>query len=572
MSTRVSPAKWVPIIGAFRGYQRAWFRADLVAGICVCIVMIPSVLAYAELAGLPPRHGLYAALASMIGYALFASSRQVIAGPDAALTLLMASAIGPLVAGDASRAVSLSALVALLGGTMLLLAAVFRIGVIAELFSKSVLVGYMSGAALILASTQLGKLFGIRLVARDFFPILRELFVRLGETHWLTFVLGAGFIALLEVLRRISPRAPGALIVCVLAVGASLVFDLPARGVKVIGEVIQGLPHPALPAASLDDVRTLLPAALAIALLTFPDAILIARAFGAKNRYEIRPNQELVALAAANFAAGLFQGFAVGASQSRTVINDASGGKTQMVSLVASGLLLAFLLALTPALEPLPTVALAAILVSAGIHLVEVRAYRTFFRISPRAGWLALIVALGVLIVGVIPGILVGVGLSLAYLLARLARPTDAVLQEVAGTGSFHDVGADVRTHTVPGLIAYRFYAPLFFANAEHFSRRIRSLVAESTQPVKWVLVDVQAVTEIDVNGAEVMQQLLEDLAAQGVSLKFARANRPLRETVERIGLGEHLRKDWLFPSVHAAVEAFRSQESVTANLPRKES
>ncbi len=571
MTTMVSLAKWVPIVGAFRGYQRAWFRADLVAGISVCIVMIPSVLAYAELAGLPPRHGLYAALAGMIGYALFASSRQVIAGPDAALTLLFASAIGPLVAGDVSRAVSLAALVALLGGTILLLAAVFRIGVIAELFSKSVLVGFMSGAALILSSTQLGKLFGIRLVARDFFPILRELFGRLGETHWLTFVLGAGFIAILEVLRRISPKAPGALIVCVLAVGVSLLLDLPSRGVKVIGEVTQGLPYPALPAASLDDIRTLLPAALAIALLTFPDAILIARAFGAKNRYEIRPNQELVALAAANFAAGLFQGFSVGASQSRTVINDASGGKSQMVSLVASGLLIAFLLALTPALEPLPTVALAAILVSAGIHLVDVRAYRTFFRISPRGGWLALIVALGVLIVGVIPGILVGVGLSLCYLLARLARPTDAVLQEVPGTGSFHDIGSDVQTHTVPGLIAYRFYAPLFFANAEHFSRRIRSLVAESPQPVKWVLVDVQAVTEIDVNGAEVVQQLVEDLAAQGVSLKFARANRPLRATVERIGLGEHLRQEWHFPSVHAAVEAFRRQESAGANAPRRE-
>ena len=564
-----SLAKRVPIVGALRGYRGAWFRADLIAGISVCVVMIPSVLAYAELAGLPPQQGLYAALVGMIGYALFASSRQVIGGPDAALTLLLAGAIGPLVAGDVSRAASLAALVALLGGAILLLAAVFRIGVIAELFSKSVLVGYMSGAALILASTQLGKLFGIRLVARDFFPILRELFGRLGETHGLTLALGAGFIAIIEVLRRLSPKAPGALIVCVLAVGVSLAFDLPSRGVKVIGEVSRGLPHPGLPAVSLDDIRTLLPGALAIALLTFPDAILIARAFGAKNRYEIRPNQELVALAAANFAAGLFQGFSVGASQSRTVVNDATGGKTQMVSLIASGLLIAFLLAFTSALEPLPTVALAAILVSAGIHLVELRSYRTFFRISPSAGWLALIVALGVLIVGVIPGILVGVGLSLGHLLARLARPTDAVLQEVAGTGGFHDVGTGVQTHTVPGLIAYRFYAPLLFTNAEHFARRIRSLVAESPQPVKWVLVDVQAVTDIDVNGTEVVQQLVEDLAAQGVSLKFARANRPLRAAVERIGLGENLPQEWLFPSVHAAVAAFRRQESGGANAAR---
>jgi SulP family sulfate permease len=340
--------------------------------------------------------------------------------------------------------------------------------------------------------------------------------------------------------------------------------------VKVIGEMSQGLPRLGLPEVSMDGVRTLLPGAMAIALLTFPDAVLLARAFGAKNRYEIRPNQELVALAAANFAAALFQGFPVGASQSRTVVNDATGGKTQMVSLVASGALIAFLLVLTPVAGPLPTVALAAILVSAGIHLVEVHAFRAFFHISPRAGWLALIVALGVLIVGVIPGILVGVGLSLVHLLARLARPTDAVLQEMPGTGGFHDVGMDVSTHTVPGLIAYRFYAPLFFPNAEHFARRIRSLVAESRQPVKWVLVDVQAVTDIDVNGADVVQQVAEDLAAQGVALRFARANRPLRAVVERIGLGEHVHKEWLFPSVHSAVEAFRHQESAGADAPKE--
>jgi len=566
-----SLARWVPIIGVLRGYNAAWLRADLVAGASVCVVMIPSVIAYAELAGLPPQHGLYGALAAMIAYGLFTSSRQVIAGPDAALTLLLASAIGPLVAGDVSRAVGLSALVALFGGAILALAAIFRIGVITDLFAKSVLVGYMSGAALILASTQLGKLFGVELVSREFFPILWELFVRFGETHWPTFLLGAGLMAILAVLRRIVPKAPGALVASVLAVGFSLAFDLPSRGVKVIGEVAQGLPQVGLPAVSLGDIRTILPGALAIALLTFPEAILLARAFAAKNRYEIRPNQELVALAAANFAAGLSQGFSVGASQSRTVTNDATGGKSQMVNLIAGALLVAFLLVLTPALEPLPIVALAAILINAGIHLVDVQAYRTFFRISPRAGWLALIVALGVLIIGVIPGILIGVGLSLGYLLARLARPTDAVLQEEPGTGRFHDVGGDVRMHTVPGLIAYRFYAPLFFPNADHFARRIRSLVAESPQPIKWVLVDVQAVTDIDESGAEVVQQLAEGLAAQGVALKFARANRPLRAVVERIGLGEHLRQEWLFPSVHAAVEAFRRQESAGANAPRGE-
>lgn len=571
MITMSSVSRWIPIAGALGGYRPAFLRADLVAGINVCVVMIPTVLAYAELAGLPPQHGLYSALAGMIAYAIFASSRQVIVGPDAALTLLLASAVGPLIAGDPSRALSLAVLVALLTGGILLLTALFRIGVIAELFSKPVLVGYMTGSALIIVSTQLGKLFGIELAARDGLSLLLELSRRLQETHGLTLGLGAGLVAILEGLRRVWPRFPGALLACALATCVSVAFDLPSRGVRVLGAVTDELPHPGLPAASLDDIRTLVPAAMAIALLAFPEAILLGRAFAAKNRYEIRPNQELVALAAANFASGLFQGFPVGASQSRTVVNDASGGRTPLVNLVASGLLIAFILALTPLLEPLPMVALGAILVSAGIHLVDLRAHRSFFRISPRAGWLALIVALGVVVVGVIPGILVGVGLSLAYLLARLARPTDAVLQEVRGTGSFLDVGTGIETHTVPGLIAYRFYAPLFFANAEHFARRIRSLVSDSPRPVKWVLVDVQAVTEIDVNGAEVVQQLVEDLAARGVALKFACANRPLRETVERIGLSEHLRQEWHFSSVDAAVEAFRRAESSGAGPLRSD-
>jgi len=553
--------RWVPIIGALRAYNASFLRADLIAGVSVCVVMIPSVIAYAELAGLPPQHGLYAALAGMIGYALFASSRQVIAGPDAALTLLLATAIGPLVAGDPARAATLAALTAFLGGAIMLLAAAFRIGAIADFLSKPVLVGYMSGAALILASTQLGKLFGITLESHDFFPLLWDLAGRLDETHWLTFTLGAGFIAILEVLRRISPKIPGALIVCIVAVGVSAAFDLQSRGVRVVGELTQGLPRPSLPIASLDELRALLPGALAIALLTFPEGILLARAFGAKNRYEIRPNQELVALAAANFAAGAIQGFSVGASQSRTVINDATGGKTQMVSLFAAALLVAFLFVLTPALKALPTVALAAILISAGIHLIEVREYKTFLKISRGAALVALVVALGVLLVGVIPGILIGVAMSFIYLLARLSRPTDAVLQEVPGTGRFHDVGDDDAVQTVPGLIAYRFYAPLFFPNAEHFVRRIQGLINASPEPVKWVLVDVQAVTEIDVTGAEAMQRLDEDLAAQGISLKFARANRPLREALKRIGLGEHLREERLFPSVHDAIEAFKRQQ-----------
>ncbi len=522
--------------------------------------MIPSVIAYAELAGLAPAHGLYAALAGMVGYALFASSRQVVAGPDSAITLLVASAIGPLAADDPSRAAALAAVTALLGGGLMLLAARLKAGAIADFLSKPVLVGFLTGAALILISTQLGKLFGIKTKSHDFFPVVAEVLGRIGEAHLLTLYLGLGLLVTLATLRRVARRVPGPLVVSVIALLISVGFGLSERGVRVVGDVPEGLPGFRLPLVTLSDVRELIPAAVGITLLTFPQGILLARAFAAKNGYEVRANQELTALAAANLAAGLFQGFSVGASQSRTLVSDSMGGKSQVVSLVAAVALALFLLFLTPLLRQLPTVALAAILIFAGSHLIEPHEYRMLLKVSPLGFGLALVVALGVLAVGVVPGIVIGVMISLVYLLARLARPLDAVLCEVPGTGRFHDVGEAPEAQTVPGLIAYRFYSVLFFANAEHFVQRVRELIQASPTPVRWFLVDMQAVWEIDVTAAEALSRLVRELQEKGIALKIARANRPLREKLERIGLADELGAANYYPSVHAAVEAFRRE------------
>ena len=558
----------LPLVTLCRTYRREWVGGDLVAGISVCVVMIPSVIAYAELAGLPPVHGLYAALAGMVAYALFASSRQVIAGPDAAITLLVGTGIAVFVEDDPSRAPVLAAMVALLSGGVMLVASRLKLGIVADFLSKPVLVGYLTGAALILVSTQLSKLFGVKLAAHSFFGILAELARRLPETHLLTLLVGLGLIALLEFLRRTVPKVPGALVVFVLAIVLSMVFELGSRGVAVIGNVPSGLPGIHWPLVSFDMIQELFPAAVGIAVLTFPEGVLLARAFAVKNRYEVRPNQELLALAVSNLAAGLFQGFPVGASQSRTTVNDAAGGKTQMTSLIAAGALVLFLLYLTPVLKALPVVALAAILIFAGIHLVEVEAFRGLYRISPPAFVLALLVMAGVLVIGVIPGILIGVMLSLIVLLGRLARPIDAELLEVPGTGAFRDVGDTPEARSVAGLIAYRFYAPLFFANAEYFVERVRQLISASAAPVRWVLVDMQAVTDIDVTAAEALGRLREELEGRRISLKIARANRPLRERLARVGLGEHISGSNLFPSVHAAVAVFRQEAALTGGEP----
>ena len=547
----------LPIVRLFGKRSGESLRGDVIGGISACVVMIPSVIAYADLAGLSPAHGLYAALAGMLGYAVFASSRQVIAGPDAAITLLVASAVGPLAGGDPARAAVLCAATALMGGMIMLVAARLRLGMIADFLSKPVLVGYMTGAALILVSTQLGKLFGLKLHEHDFFPLLAELAGRPRETHVPTLALAIGFLALLGLLRGVAPRFPGALVVFALAIAASATFGLEALGITVVGNVPSGLPHPAFPAISRLDLRDLFPGAIGIALLTFPDGILLARAFANKNGDDVRPEQELLALAAANLGAGLFQGFPVGASQSRTAVNDAAGGRTQLASLVAAATLLPFLLFLTPVLRLLPTVALGTIVIFAGAQLVDLDQFARLYRISRLSFMNALLVTLGVLVIGVVPGIVVGVMLSLMVLLGRLARPMDAVLQRVPGTESFHDLGDAAATETVPGLIAYRFYAPLVFANADHFMQRVRRLVATCQQPVRWVLVDVQAVTDVDVTAAEMLVRLGAELEAEGIAFKFARANRPHREQLVRLGLGEHLEESTVYPSVHAAIEAF---------------
>jgi len=553
---------FLPLAGTLRTYPRNWLRSDVLAGISVCIVMIPSVIAYAELAGLPPAHGLYAALAAMIGYALLASSRQVVAGPDAALTLLVAAAVGPLSGGDASKAATLAAVMALLCGALMLLAAVIKLGAVAELLSRPVLVGYLTGAALILVSTQLGKRFGIATREYDFLPRVAAIVRRLCDTHVLTFAFGMALAGLLAVLQHFAPRFPGALVVFAIALILSVLFSLESHGVRVIGNVPRGLPRFCAARVSLSELQVLVPAAAGIVMLAFPEGILLARAFGAKNRYEIRPTQELIALAVANLAAGLFQGFPSGASQSRTSICDATGGRSQIVSLVAAGTLALFLLLLTPLLKFLPTVALASILIVAGVRLIELREYRLLFRVAQRDFWLAVAVAAGVLVVGVIPGIVIGVTISLIHVLVRLARPMDAVLRPVPGTGRFHDLGDDGEEQTVPGLIAYRFYAPLFFANAEHFVRRVRELIAASPDPVRWIVVDMQAVWDIDVTAADACARVVEELRQEGIFVAIARANRPLRERLQRIGLYEKLGEPAYYPSVHAAIEEFERRKT----------
>jgi len=567
---QIPPPEWLrrlPGLALVRTYRLQWLRADAVAGVSVCLVMIPSVIAYAGLMGLPPQHGLYAALVPLLLYPLFGSSRQVIVGPDIAISLLTASAIAPLAAGDAAQAAALAALLAVLSGSLLLLGARARIGAVADFLSKPVLVGYMTGAALILMASQLDKLFGIKLEHNDFFPRLVELATQARHLHQPTLLLGAALVALILGLRRFAPKVPPALAVVFIAITASGAFHLQSLGVAVVGAFPSAMPRFAVPAAHWHDVHTLLPAAIGIALLTYTEGILLARAFAAKNSYEVAPNRELAAFGLANVVTGLFQGFPVTGSQARTTINDTAGAKTQVASLVAAATLILFLLFLTPLIAPLPSVALAALLICGALTLVEFDVMARIYRFYPGSAMLAALTTLGVLAVGVVPGILVGVAISLLALISRISNPPDAVLREVPG-GGFHDVGDSGQGQTVPGLMVYRFYAPLLFSNCGHFVQRVRGFIAASPSPVRWFVLDAQAMTDIDVTAAEALRGLKQELEQQGVAMKFAHANRPLRKVLERIGFTGELGQGSFFSSVHECVAAFQARPATPPEHP----
>ena len=555
----------LPLLATLRDYRLAWLSKDAIAGLSACIVSIPSVIAYAELVHLPAITGLYAALAAAIGYALFSSSRHVIAGPDAAIGLLAGSAILPLSGGDPARIVMLAAVLSLLSGAVLILAARLKLGVIADLLSRPVLIGYLNGASLVLIATQLGKMFGIKTEGEEFFEIVLTVIELLPETHLATFAFGVFLVGVLVALARWLPRVPGALALCTVAIAISFALDLGNHGVALVGEVPSGLPHLSIPRLRWADIAALAPAAVAIAFLAFSDGILLAQTFAEKNGYEVRPNRELVALGSANILAGLWQGFPVSASQSRTSIVDSAGGKTQVAQLVLAAGLLVFLFFLTGLIALLPKVALGAILIVTAIGMLEVASLSALYKVDRIEFAIGMGVTLAILIAGVVPGIILGLLLSLIAVLVEISRPDDAVLRRLKSDGKFHHCAEDDDAETVPGLLIYRLYAPLIFANARHVMTRIRTLVAAADPPVKWLVIDAQAIHDMDVTAAQRFAELHQELADDGVDVKIADAPRPFLDELARVGLSEEIGRQDFFVSVKKAAEAFEQQFGAAA-------
>lgn len=546
----------VPGVATLRGYRLSWLRSDVVAGVTVAAYLVPQVMAYAQLAGLPAVAGLWAALVPLVLYFGLGSSRILSLGPESTTALLTATAIAPLAAGDPVRYAGLAALLALLVGAVCLICWAARLGFLADLLSKPVLVGYLAGIAVIMMTSQLGRLTGAP-VDGDSPPAEVLSAVRLiGEWQVAPVTLSVVAIALLLVLARWTPRLPGPLIVVALAAAVTWVGGLGDSGVRVVGVVPGGLPEPRLPGVGGSDIGLLALAALGVALVGYTDTVLTARAFAGRGE-RIDPDREFLVLGLSNVSAGVLQGFPISSSGSRTALAEASGARSQMYSLAAAVAILATLVFAGPLLSTFPIPALGALIVYAALRLIELSEFRRIASFRRSELLLALATTVGVVALDVLYGVLVAVALSVLDVLRRVARPHDGILGYVPGIAGMHDIDDYPDARPVPGLVVYRYDSPLFFANANDFHRRALAAVDDAPTPARWLLLNAEANVEIDITAIDALDTLREELEARGVVLALTRVKQDLRDDLDAAGFLERLGADRVFYTLPTAVEAF---------------
>jgi high affinity sulfate transporter 1 len=552
--------RWLPGLQTLRTYHRSWLPRDVVAGIVLTALLVPAGMGYAQASGLPAIYGLYATMVPLVVYAVVGPSRILVLGPDSSLAPLIAAAILPLAAGNETEAVALAGMLAIFSGALCVLAGLARFGFIAELLSKPVRYGYMNGIALTVLLSQLPKLFGFSTDAKGVIPEARA-FVRGvadGETNTVALVIGVACLLVILGFKRWRPKIPGVLVAVVGATVAVGVFGLAERyDLSVVGPLPEGLPSFQLPSVSLDHLRALVAAAVGIALVSFADTSVLSRTFAIRGGYRVDPNQELVALGAANVAAGFFQGFSVSSSSSRTPVAEAAGAKSQATGLVGA-LAIALMLLLFPnLLRDLPESALAAVVISAAIGLIEAAGVRKLYRVHRTEFALSMACFLGVAVLGVIEGIFIAVALSLLNFIRRAWRPHHAVLGRADDVKGYHDVTRYPDARRVPGLVLFRWDAPLFFANAEEFADEVRQAIASSPTPVRWVVVAAEPITDLDTTAADVLKELDGELAADGIDLRFAEMKDPVKDRLKRYALFQRFGDDHFYPTVGAAVGAY---------------
>ena len=542
-------------------YRREWLAKDIIAGVVLTTLLVPQGMAYAELAGLPPITGLYTSIMCLLGYAVFGPSRILVLGPDSSLGPMIAATILPLAGadGDPKRAIALASMLAIMVAAIMIVAAVARLGFIADLISKPTMIGYMNGLALTILVGQLPKLFGFKVEANGFLGELTGFVKGLanGEAVPAAAMVGITGIALILVLQRWLPKVPAVLIMVVLAIAATTVFSLADHGVSLVGVLPKGFPPLTIPHVRLADLGPLAAGAAGIALVSLADTISTASAFAARTGQEVHGNGEMTGIGVANLAAGFFQGFPVSTSGSRTAVAERSGAKTQLTGVTGAALIILMIVLVPGLFRNLPQPALAAVVITASLSLADIPGTVRLWRQRKAEFLLSIAAFLGVVLLGVLPGIAIAVALSILNVFRRAWWPHDTELGRVESLEGYHDVHTHPEAQRLPGLVIYRFDAPLFFANATTFRDKVRRL-AKADPPPSWILIAAEPMTDVDTTASDVLEELDQALNAAGISLVFAELKDPVRQKIERYGLTRTIDPHHFFPTLESAVVAFR--------------
>jgi high affinity sulfate transporter 1 len=565
MPDQMNWQRWVPGLLTLRQYQAGWLPHDIIAGAVLATMLVPVGIAYAVASGLPGIYGLYATIVPLLAYALFGPSRIMVLGPDSSLAAVIFGVVYPLSHGDPARAVALAGTMAVVSGAVCILAGAARLGFITELLSKPIRYGYMNGIALTVLISQLPKFFGFSI---DGDGPLRELWaiggaIVGGRANWTTLAIGAGALAVILLLRN-NKRVPGILVAVVGATAIVGLLGLAARAdVAVLGPLPQGLPAFAVPWIAYADIVPVLLGGAAVALVSFADTSVLSRAYAARTATQVDPNQEMVGLGAANLAAGFFQGFPISSSASRTPVAEAAGARTQLTGVVGA-VAVALLLLLAPnLLRHLPAAALAAVVIASAIGLFEFADLVRIFRIQQWEFWLSVVCFVGVAVFGAIPGIGLAIVIAIIEFLWDAWRPYSAVLGRAKGVAGFHDITRYPDARQIPGLVLFRWDAPLFFANAELFKQRVLDTVAKSVASVRWLVVAAEPITSVDVTAADALAELDDTLHEAGIELCFAELKDPVKDKLKRFGLFARIGESFFFPTIEAAAASYLQSHAV---------
>ncbi|MCK0198717.1 SulP family inorganic anion transporter [Ancylobacter sp. 6x-1] len=548
--------KELPLLKGFSGSSIAGLRAEIPAGLAVATVSVPSAIAYPAIAGLPPEVGIYSALFALLGYALLGPSRQIIVGPDAATMTVLAAVLATMSFAGGPDRVAAASLLALVVGVMCLVAGRFHFGVVAAFLSKPILLGFISGVSLSIMVGQIGRFTGLTIQSDGLVPPILELIAKAKGIHWPSVALGVSLLTLLLLLGRWKSPIPGPLVVVILAVLASWLFDFDAMGIKVVGPIPQGFPVPSIPHPADLSVRDILLGAAAVWLVSFGSGIVAARSFGARARFEVDPDAELVGLGAANIATGLFSGFPVTVADSRTAVNLSVGGRSQCVGLVAAFSLAVMLLYLNEAVRILPVPALGAILVAAALGLIDLDGFAELWRISRMEFVFALIALWGVLSLGVLSGVIVAIVATLAYVLLKEMRPRDAMLGRCPGRQGFYKLHRTPAARPLPGIAVFMVQGSLLFFNVDHVRQRLKNVASGLPADSRWFILDASAIAQMDSTAATMLGELRNDLAAQGILLGIAELHREPMDILRRAGVLEAIGPDMVFEDLEDILRA----------------